>query len=724
MGTFIDLSSIAVIINLENLNRRSFVKIAKVSVDGYRLLSGFELDLRDDLSLVIGKNNTGKTSLLNVLNAYLSGSQPSFSFEDFSIDTQRDLLRALAAEELVIPDLHPSISLTLEILYDEHDSLRHLSQLMVDLSPQARTVYLRFTSEVIPDQFGRLHADIHQSLAAVKDALKRNLDDADRLDEIQGFLSKNLKQYLTRSVVSFDPDDADSVLDLTNEPSTIRRVLNLEHISARRSVENRSSGQSGKTAGRALSQLSSDYFKDHTGGNENSASFIQLAAQATATDREFTETYKKVFEDVVEKVKRFGAVAGLGGDIHVMSTIQPSVLLNDSTSVKYGEPDTLLPEDHNGLGYLNLIAIIMEIEIRLLRIKGANDATPSDINLLVIEEPEAHTHPQLQYTFIKKIKELIKEHREQNSLQLQTVITTHSSHITAESDFADIKYFRRIGDHVEARNMIDLESRYGEETKEYQFLTQYLTLTRAELFFADKAVLIEGDTERILMRAMMRKIDEDDSDHESPLSSQNVSIVEVGAHSHIFDHFIDFTGLKTLIITDIDSAEITFKDDKKKVRTGCPVDRGTHTTNNALRYYFGLKQSGVDDSGDLDGLRKRTAEEKQLIKVDGSWRVERDNPTLCIAYQTKEHGNEARSYEDAFIHLNREFIKKNLHSFRGLKHKERFTDDSETAFALAEGCVSKKTHFALDVIYAETDEQTWDIPAYIAEGLRWLRDAQ
>lgn len=684
------------------------------------------MDLRDDLSLVIGKNNTGKTSLLNVLNAYLSGSQPSFAFEDFSVATQRALLSTLASENLVVPELLPSISLTLEIRYDENDNLRNLSKLMVDLSPEARTVHLRFSSQLATDHLERLHADLHVSLAAVEKALKASFQEAEKADEIQRFLSKNLKQYLTRNVISFDPNDGEVTLDLTDEPSVMRRVLNLESVSARRSVENRDSGKGGKTSGRALSQLSSDYFKDHTGGNEDSAPFIKLAAQAAATDREFTKAYREVIEDVIAKVKRFGALAGLSGDIHVMSTIQPSALLNDSTSVKYGEPDTLLPEDHNGLGYLNLIAIIMEIEIRLLRIKAANDSAPSDINLLVIEEPEAHTHPQLQYIFIKKIKELLKEHKGSGELQLQTVITTHSSHITAESDFADIKYFRRIGDHVEARNMTDLEAKYGKDDKSYHFLTQYLTLTRAELFFADKAVLIEGDTERILMRAMMRKIDEADSRHETPLGSQNISVVEVGAHSQVFDHFIEFTGLKTLIITDIDSAKIVKSKEGKSKHDSCAVSEGTHTTNGALKHYLDLNKSGLDDTGDLAGLRERKIDNKQLVKQNGVWKADKSDPLLFVAYQTKEKDYEARSYEDAFIHLNRDFIIANLDNFTGLKNKKYFSDPRKTSYELAEECVKKKTHFALDVIYSEgsATKSVWAIPAYIAEGLRWLRDAQ
>lgn len=60
------------------------------------------------------------------------------------------------------------------------------------------------------------------------------------------------------------------------------------------------------------------------------------------------------------------------------------------------------------------------------------------------------------------------------------------------------------------------------------------------------------------MPAMMKKLDMEKSKEDSfiPLMSQNISIIEVGAYAHIFEHFLRFLGIKTLIITDIDSVMI------------------------------------------------------------------------------------------------------------------------------------------------------------------------
>jgi predicted ATP-dependent endonuclease of OLD family len=51
------------------------MKVFKIQVENYRLLRNFSLDLEDELSLVIGKNNTGKTSILSVLDKFLNQSE-------------------------------------------------------------------------------------------------------------------------------------------------------------------------------------------------------------------------------------------------------------------------------------------------------------------------------------------------------------------------------------------------------------------------------------------------------------------------------------------------------------------------------------------------------------------------------------------------------------------------------------------------------------------------
>ena len=213
---------------------------------------------------------------------------------------------------------------------------------------------------------------------------------------------------------------------------------------------------------------------------------------------------------------------------------------------------------------------------------------------------------------------------------------------------------------------------------------------------------------------MMKKIDieeakkfenETEKDPNLPLLSQNISIIEVGAYSQIFDKFIAFLGIKTLIITDLDATNI--RGEK------CRVADGVSYSNSAISHYFG--------SVTLDNLKSYTLNDKIFDKVNNAWVVQ-NNGKLCIVYQTKEREYNARSFEDAFIHINRNFVNTNRTEFMGLKNKESFDDTNMDAFYLAANCVKKKTYFAMDILFHTNDKyDNWQIPSYIREGLLWLK---
>jgi len=242
-----------------------------------------------------------------------------------------------------------------------------------------------------------------------------------------------------------------------------------------------------------------------------------------------------------------------------------------------------------------------------------------------------------------------------------------------------------------------------------------LTISRAEIFFADKAILIEGDTERILLPTMMKKIDieEKQRHHESgendpflPLLSQNISIIEVGAYSQIFEKFIEFLGIKSLIITDLDAVDA----DGEK----CEVQNGVSFSNTALSFFFNNKT--------LDDLKGYDLNSKILKKGDGIWANDPEG-NLLVVYQTNENGYNARSFEDSYIHLNKEFVRTNKDDFKGLKNRNYFDNDARNAYSLANECIKKKTHFALDILFfSNANLSNWQIPEYIREGLLWLKE--
>jgi len=405
-------------------------------------------------------------------------------------------------------------------------------------------------------------------------------------------------------------------------------------------------------------------------------------------------------------------------EIEIISTLQDRELLEGNTTVVYKHDESnKLPEHCNGLGYMNLISIIFEIEILVHEFKRLKDQKPADINLLFIEEPEAHTHPQMQYIFIKNIKKLLQAgigNKHGDYRKLQYIISTHSSHIVADSDFDDIKYLKKeTSNQVIAKNLKDLEKEYSGDKEYFRFLKQYLTLNKAELFFADKAIFFEGDTERILLPAMMKKIDQESCHDTDRLLSQNISIVEIGAHFKIFEKFISFIGIKSLVITDLDSGNAE--------GGACRVKDGVETSNTTLNFLF----KGTE----FKELKTLAFEKKRFKNNENNW-IACPEGILQIAFQTEEEGYHARSFEDAFFNLNKEFIKNKDNKFTSLKptYLKRYRENEIDEYELATKAVKSKPSLAIEILLnskseTESDFNNWKIPKYIHEGLEWLKQS-
>lgn len=729
------------------------MRITKLKIKNFRLLKDVDLQLEDQLSLVIGKNNTGKTSLLSLFERFLNDRKnvKDFTCDDFNLDFQKYLKSKVETGQ--VPTECLGVSLKIFIEYDENDNLANLRQIMMDLDPANRTVVLSLGYFIAPEDFQKLIGDFKEfqlnesqkldekfpiPKKATKDEAKAHKSFIDKKKKFlfYDFLKKNYSHYfkLSKRAILFNTvsqqEDESTFVDLIKENIQLDPIINVKVIHAKREMSNRKNDKT-------LSDLSAKYYEKKESQQSDTPAVQNFKEVLTETDIALDEVYQGLFKTVIAKVEKFGGLRPGDSLIKVISSLQHRELLKDNTTVMYGhDDDHSLPEHYNGLGYMNLIGIIFEIELVLsdFRKEQKEEEPPSDINLLFIEEPEAHTHPQMQYIFIKNVKEILLnaskgDNGQHRPFKLQTVITTHSSHIVADSQFDDIKYFKRENkNEVSTKSLKDLEKEYAADGHQayFKFLKQYLTLNRAELFFADKAIFIEGDTERILLPAMMRKVD--DELPENPLLSQNISIVEVGNYSHIFERFIRFVGIKSLIVTDLDSAKeveiVTKKSTKRMVLSGCPVadPEAKTTTNGALKHFF------ADEK--LAFYISLLPEMKILSRSNGHWKADKAGK-LHIIFQGNENNADgieyhARSFEDAFFHLNKKFVVDSLDKFPSLKNTHLFDTNSDP-FELSEKCVESKPSLAMDILLnSETDASgkpfsNWQVPEYIKTGLQWLK---
>ena len=706
------------------------MKIKKIEVKNYRLLKSFSLDLEDELSLVIGKNNCGKTSLLTVLDRFLNNKK--LTSNDFNLDYKKQLLDiilgTLPNEDSYIAN---GIRLRLYIEYNETDNLSNISDVMMNLDEDNNLIILNFEYILSYENLQKMKLDFNSF----------TVFDGSEEEKFNYFFKNEYDEYFYHSEKSILLNEASEIIDfidLKKENISLKNIINYKYISAKREVSN-------KDVDKTLSSQTSKIYKKTESTPAQQVAVDNFKKELIITDRTLNNNYQTIFENIIQKVENFGGIRRGDSKISINSTLQHKELLEGNTTVMYNHSGDSLPEHYNGLGYMNLISMIFEIEMLLVDFKKSLEEKPSDINLLFIEEPEAHTHPQMQYIFIKNIKTLLESgiaREDGNNRKLQYIISTHSSHIVSESDFDDIKYLQKLNNEnsVISKNLKDLEKEYVEngEQEKYRFLKQYLTLNRAELFFADKAILFEGDTERILLPAMMKKIDNESEIDDEKLLSQNISIVEVGAHSQIFEKFIDFIGVKTLIITDIDSYyEVKEVDDSgtTKIKSKqCPSsdENVKFTSNNSLFFFHNKsKDDEIQYFLDLD------LENKILKKEAGNW-IKDSNGYLLLVYQTNETNTDkveygARSFEDSFFHVNKKFIKDNLENFSfGLKNtrymNEKHTEYKNNVYIWAEKCVAKKPSLAMEIFMNSEDDTdgkefaNWNTPSYIKEGLVWLRD--
>jgi putative ATP-dependent endonuclease of OLD family len=732
------------------------MKIKSIQIENFRLLKDFRLDLEDELSLVIGKNNSGKTSILTALNKFLNSSDNNkLTFNDFNIDFKKELIDLIESNELPIEDTYSEkgIKLKLFIEYYEADNLCNINKVMMDLDPENNTVVLGFEYVLSFDKLMLIKQKYREFKAS--EILKTSPSEDGIIPkykpkEIKDFLNSHHQSFFKfrKKSIEFNNKTKEinesNFIDLEKESKIISDIINFKFISAKRDVTN-------KDIDKTLSKQTSKIYNKTETDNEQNKKIEKFEDELANTDVILTDIYKGLFDRVIDKVGLFGGIKEKDTIIEIISTLQHRELLEGNTTVVYShDANDKLPENYNGLGYMNLISMIFEIEILVEEFKKSKDENPSDINLLFIEEPEAHTHPQMQYVFIKNIKKLLKggilkKIRTDNDdeirikRELQYIVSTHSSHIVAESVFDDIKYLKKEEKNsVVAKNLKSLENEYNEngEEQNYRFLKQYLTLNRAELFFADKAIFIEGDTERILLPAMMKKIDQEFQ--ENPLLSQNISIIEVGAHSHIFEKFIDFIGLKkSLIITDIDSyyQKPVYQDDgvtQKIYKNGNPIvesikcsadDTDVQYTSNYSLIYF------HNDIKDVQYFKNLSLDWKILRKNKLKQWVSNRKGNLLIAYQTDEDDYCGRSFEDSFFHINKTFIIDPDNSFLSLTpmYLQKFSDDTVNVFDFAEKAVGSKPSLAIEILLnSKPDEagnefHNWRIPAYIKEALLWLK---
>lgn len=664
------------------------MRLKNISVTNFRLLQDISLVLEGRTTVVVGRNNSGKTSLNEVMRRLLEEGSPTFRLEDFSFGSHQAFWDALnsflqGADDDVVRQTLPTIEIQLIFEYTIDEELGPLSEFVIDLNPDC-------TEALVVATYGLKNGKVEDLFAGLSVPDATATKEQVKTAKVACFksLRDRIPELFAMTFAAVDPNDQDNkkIIDGT----ALRRLCSSGFIGAQRGLDDVNQ-KDRVVIGKVLENLFTTAKNNATDADGHGIAEELEHAVAGIQDK-IDADFNVKLDALLPALSRFG-YPSLGDQQKLRTETQLDVsrLLTNHTKVRYtGVNGVNLPEGYNGLGTRNLILILLQLH-EFFKVYSAVEPRPG-VHVIFIEEPEVHLHPQMQEVFIRKLSEIAEIFSAELGSQwpVQFVVSTHSSHLANEAHFESIRYFlaRPGADGQPSRTMVkDLRKGLaGKQEPDRGFLHQYMTLTRCDLFFADKAVLIEGTTERLLLPRMIKMLDVGMADAKK-LGSQYLSVIEIGgAYAHIFFDLLEFLEIRTLVITDIDSVKSNGAGSYVK----CEVRHGERTSNACLKAWF----------------RADVAPAELLAATDEA----KINAKRRVAFQQPEvtGGPCGRSFEDAFMLANAA-----LFPFTGPSDAERETQAWEAARN------EKKSDFALK--YA-LSEEAWVIPRYILEGLTWLAE--
>lgn len=662
------------------------MQLKKIEIKNFRLLHDIELLLEKQTTVIVGRNNSGKTSLTEVVSRVLAEGNVVFALEDFSSASHNRFWEAFQSwAQGGKPEdaraLLPTIEVVFTFEYDASGEYGTLTDFVLDLDLNCTEAKAVVAYEIDQGRIDNLFTEISATEVESKPEFFRTI-------------RERIPLLYTAIIYAVDPNDKSN--RRTVAKALLRAACADNCISAHRGLDDESQKERA-VIGKVLENLFATAKSDETDAKSHGLA-KDLEQAVKAIQDKLGEDFNTKLNDLLPALTLFGYPGLKDPKLLTETTFNVKGLLTNHTKIRYsGSHGVNLPESYNGLGARNIILILLQLR-EYFKLYCALEPKPA-VHLIFIEEPEVHLHPQMQEVFISKLGEIATKFSKEIDLTwpAQFVVSTHSSHIANAAHFETIRYFMAVLHHGTSEfEAIVKDLRLGLKGKQdpdRTFLHQYMTLTRCDLFFADKAVLIEGTTERLLLPRAIQILDETLPSGQK-LGSQYLSIVEVGgAYSHIFFDLLEFLELKTLIVTDIDTVEETLKNGKKKW-TACPVHRGVHSSNACINTWF---EDPKDKTAKLNPAQLLAATEQQ--KIAGKKR-------LAFELPETDGGPCGRSFEDAFMLAN-----DSLFALTGKTPKELEVEAFEAAQEV------KKSQFALE---HALKVPKWNIPRYIREGLLWL----
>ncbi|MFC4557299.1 ATP-dependent endonuclease [Virgibacillus kekensis] len=507
--------------------------IQSLTVENFRSFrSSMTVEFNDGLNVMIGHNNAGKTTIIRALEIlFNSKKNKQLSVDDFN--------KRISIDELYTKP--PTITLQAVLRESQNedsysDDLVTVSSWLTRLeSPYEATITYEY---YLPDK------EWDNYYQAIKEINSSNPNDF--WNEIE---HNFLRKYKSRLLVGH-PGNKTAV-----EPEDIDK-FDFQFLTAIRDVE-----RDLYTGRNALLKEVIDFFIDYDIKGDTSIEDKEKLSKIRENKIQFSDNANELIKSLHDRMEEgkghmLRYVQNTGAGFGEMTpafdgSINDTELYSALRLIVQDETGITLPAVNNGLGYNNLIYI------SLLLAKMQKDTSDEYLgsnskvySILAIEEPEAHLHPNMQYKFLK----FLKENRESEVRQI--FITSHSPNITAAVDLDDvIVLYKDINKEMNVAypgRVFDESD--TEDLKSKKYVQRFLDVTKADIFFAQNVMLVEGLAEQLLVPEFAKALNPD-----SDLVENHTSVINIGGR--YFDHFLklfdthksDYAiNKKVVCVTDLD----------------------------------------------------------------------------------------------------------------------------------------------------------------------------
>lgn len=643
-----------------------------------------EIDVASDTTLIIGKNNAGKTTIITALDNLINHSN-AFGANDFNYRYLQEYLNDYDVNNPPASAPYIEFKITIELEEDSSDRISNLIPFMLveDIEDSELDICIRY--EVVDLVF--FQSEMKESFSEWKDknAFAKFLNLLQNTDYTLNYYDKNLNRL-----------DADFKLSSLMELQCIKA----NHLKNDHCLTD------------AFNKII-NYRYDHVFQKEKR----EITKELEQINSDLTQNISKNHTDVIRNVlKTLVSMERMGVDLSADITFDK--LMKDLIKYEYIEDDTNIPEDQFGLGYTNLVMIIATIMDYMERYPDSS--FNSKINLISIEEPETFMHPQMQELFIKNINEAIRVllSSKDKDVNSQIIITTHSSHILnskihSTNTFNNICYLHEEKRNASVTNLCNKivmpNKSEDEESESFRFLKKHIKYKVSELFFSEAAIFVEGFAEDMIIPYYIEK--------REGLCKHFVSVFNInGAHGFLYKRLIEALGIPVLIITDLDIER------KEESEEGTEEDRKSATIYQQI--------SCLDDRKTTNATIIDLYGKADISDIPNH--IEKNN--LYLAYQGKINGYYATSFEEAFILTNYDNALAN-ELLKELKpqiymsivgENPEYEKNKENSYKWQRKLEKSKGEFASKLLYKivneELEKNLPKLPQYISDGLDWLEE--